>query len=136
MSDSVTPWTAAYQASLSITNSLPVHPNPCPLSQWCHPTVSSVIPLSSCCQSFPASGSFPMSQFFASGGQSIGVSASASVLPLDFHCRRQWHHFSILALRTLWTVWRTVWEGIAIEWSHLAVRILNRILSNRIQLYV
>ena len=60
-----------------------VHPNPCPLSQWCHPTVSSsVIPFSSCPQSFPASGSFQMSQFFASGGQSIRVSVSGSVLPM------------------------------------------------------
>ena len=55
--------------------------NSCALSWWCHPTISSsVIPFSSCLQSFSASGSFPMSQFFASGGQSIGVSASASVL--------------------------------------------------------
>ena len=57
--------------------------NSCPSSQWCHPTSSSVIPFSSCLQSFPASGSFPVSQFFASGGQSIGVSASGSVLPLS-----------------------------------------------------
>ena len=58
-----------------------VHPNPCPLS---HPTISpSVIPFSSCPQSFSVSGSFPMSQFFASGGQSIGVSASTSVLPMN-----------------------------------------------------
>ena len=55
-----------------------------PLSQWCHPTISSsVIPFSSCLQSFPASGSFPVSQFLASGGQSIGVSALASVLPMN-----------------------------------------------------
>jgi len=61
-----------------------VHPNSCPLSRWCHPTMSSsVVPFSSCPQSFPASGSFPMSQLFASGGQSIGVSASASVLPMN-----------------------------------------------------
>ena len=59
-----------------------VHPNPCPLSWWCHPTISaSVIPLSSCPQSFPASGSFQMSQLSASGGQNIGVSASTSFLP-------------------------------------------------------
>ena len=59
-----------------------VHPNPCPSSQWCHPTISScVIPFSSCPQSFPASGSFQMSQLFTSGGQSIGVSALTSVLP-------------------------------------------------------
>ena len=58
--------------------------NSCPLSQWCHPAISSsVIPFSSRLQSFPASGSFPMSQFFASGGQRIGVSASASVLPMN-----------------------------------------------------
>jgi len=75
----VTPWTAAGQASLSITNS-----NSCPLSRWCHPTISSsVVPFSSCLQSFPASGSFPMSQLFASGGQRIRVSASASVLPMN-----------------------------------------------------
>ena len=55
-----------------------------PLSQWCHPTISSsVIPFSSCLQSFPASGSFPMSQFFTWGGQSTGASASASVLPVN-----------------------------------------------------
>ena len=59
--------------------------NSCPSSRWCHPTIwSSVIPFSSCPQSFPVSGSFPMSQFFTSSGQSIGVSASsASVLPMN-----------------------------------------------------
>ena len=58
--------------------------NSCPKSRWCHPTISSsVIPFSSCLQSFAASGSFRMSQFFASGGQSIGISASASVLPMN-----------------------------------------------------
>ena len=61
-----------------------VHPNSCPLSQWCHPTISSsVIPFSSWLQSFPASVSFQMSQLFASGGQRIGVSASTSVLPMN-----------------------------------------------------
>ena len=60
-----------------------VYPNSCPLSRWCHPTISSsVVPFFSCPQSFPASGSFQMSQLFASGGQSIGVSAS--------HQSRQW----------------------------------------------
>ena len=59
-----------------------VHPNSCPLSRWCHPAISSsIVPFSSCPQSFPASESFPMSQLFAWGGQSTGVSASASVLP-------------------------------------------------------
>ena len=61
-----------------------VHSNSCPLSWWCHPAISSsVIPFSSCPQSLPASGSFPVSQLFASGGQSIGVSALASVLPMN-----------------------------------------------------
>ena len=64
-----------------------VYPNSCPLSRWCHPTISSsVVPFSSCLQSFPAPGSFPMSQLFASGGQSIGVSASTSVLPYVTLC--------------------------------------------------
>ena len=61
-----------------------VHPNSCPSSRWCHPAISSsVVPFSSCPQSLPASGSFPMSQLFAWGDQSIGVSASASVLPIN-----------------------------------------------------
>ena len=61
-----------------------VYPNSCPLSQWHHPTIlSSLIPFSSCPQSFPASWSFQMTQLFASGGQSIGVSASASVLSMN-----------------------------------------------------
>ena len=71
---------------LPVNHQLPpgVHSNSCPLSQWCHPTISSsVTSFSSRLQSFPASGSFPVSQFFASGGQSIGVSASASVLPMN-----------------------------------------------------
>ena len=71
------------------TPGLPVHhqllefTHSCPLSRQCHPTIS-VVPFSSCPQSFPASGSFPMSQFFTSGGQSTGVSGSASVLPMIF----------------------------------------------------
>ena len=63
-------------------------PNSCPLTWWRHPTISSsVVPFSSCFQSFPASGSFPMNQFFSSGGQSIRVSASASDLPM---CVQDW----------------------------------------------
>ena len=61
-----------------------IYPNSCPLNRWCQTTISSsVIPFSSCLQSFPASGSFQMSQLFVSGGQSIGVSASTSVLPVN-----------------------------------------------------
>ena len=70
---------------LSCPSPTPVaYSNSCPSSWWCHPTISSsVIPFSSCLQSFPALGSFPMSQFFAWGGESIGVSASKSVLPMN-----------------------------------------------------
>ena len=61
-----------------------VYPNSCPFSRWCHPAISSsVVPFSFCLQSFPASGSFLISQFFASGGQNIEVSASVSVLPVN-----------------------------------------------------
>ena len=60
-----------------------VHPNPCPLSRWCHPTISSSVVPSSCSQSFPASGFFQMSQFFASDGQNFGASALTSILPMN-----------------------------------------------------
>ena len=79
-------WTAACQASLEAWRcpTPRAYSNSCPLSRWCHPTISSsVIPFSFCLQSFTESGSFQMSQFFASGGQSIGVSASTSVLPMN-----------------------------------------------------
>ena len=88
MSDSLQPH------GLSCPSPTPrVHSNSC---QWCHPTISSsLIPFSSCLQSFPASGSFPMSQLFPSGGQSTGVSASASVLPMNI---QNWYPLG-------WTGW-------------------------------
>ena len=87
-----------------------VYSNSCPLSQWCHPTISSaVIPFSSCLQSFPASGSFQMSQFFPSGGQSIGVSVSASVLPMNI---QDWFPLG--------------WTG----WISLQSKGLSRVFSN------
>ena len=87
-----------------------VHPNSCPLSQWCHPTISSsVVPFSSCPQSFPASGSLPMSQLFTSGGQSIGVSASASVVAVN---TRDWSPLG--------------WTG----WISLQSKGLSRVFSN------
>ena len=86
VSDSVTPWTAACRASLSFSSfpcsSPGVCSSLCPFSWWCHPTISS-FSFSLCPQSFPASGSFPMSQLFASGDQIIGASASASVFPMN-----------------------------------------------------
>ena len=79
----VTPWTAAIRPPCP-SRAPEVYSNSYPLSQWCHPTISSsVVPFSSCPQSFPASGSFPMSQLFTWGGQSTGVSALASVLPMN-----------------------------------------------------
>ena len=77
------PWTAAHQAPLSFTIS-GVCSNSCSLSGWCHPVISSsVASFSFCLQSFPASGPFPVSQLFTSGGQSIGALASASVLSMN-----------------------------------------------------
>ena len=84
--------------------------NSCPLSRWCHPIIpSSVIPFSSCLQSFPALGSFPMSQFFTSGDQSIGVSALASVLPMNI---QDWFPLG--------------WTG----WISLLFKGLSRVFSN------
>ena len=104
-----TPRIAARQAALSITNSQS-YSNSCPSSWWCHPTISSSVdPFSSCLQSFPASGSFPMSQFFASGGQSIGVSASASVLAINI---QDWFPLG--------------WPG----WISLPSKGLSRVFSN------
>ena len=87
-----------------------VYSNSCPLNRWCYPTISSsVVSFSSCLQSFPASGSFPMSQFFTSGGQSIGVSASASVLPMNI---QDWFPLG--------------WTG----WISLLSKGLSRVFSN------
>ena len=89
-----------------------VYPNSCPLSRWCHPTISSsVVPFSSCPQSLPTSGSFQMSQLFASGGQNIGVSASTSVLPMN---TQNWSPLG--------------WTG----WISLQSKGLSRVFSNTI----
>ena len=87
-----------------------VHPNPCPFRWWCHPTIlSSVFPFSSCPQIFPASGSVQMRQLFTSGGQSIGVSASTSVLPVN---TQDWSPLE-------WT-----------DWISLQSKGLSRVFSN------
>ena len=110
----VTPWTAACQASLSITNSQSL--NSCPLSWWCHPTISSsVVSFPSCLQSFPASGSFPMNWFFESGGQSNGVSASASV-----------SNISIINIQWIQDWSPLGWTG----WISLQSKGLSRVFSN------
>ena len=119
---------SSVQFSLSVmSNSLQLHglqharlpcssPNPraylnsCPLTLWCHPTISSsVVPFSSCLQSFIASGSFPMSQFFKSGGQSIGVSASSSVLPMNI---QDWFSLGLTGLISLQSIKKA--EGLRI----------------------
>ena len=82
VSDSLRPHESQHASPPCLSPILGVHSNSCPWSRWCHPSISSsVVPFSSCPQPLPASESFPMSQLFAWGGQSIGVSASASVLP-------------------------------------------------------
>ena len=99
MSDSLGPH-GLQQARLPCPSPTPrACSNSCPLSRWCHPTISSsVIPFSSCLQSFPASGSFPRSQFFTSGGQSIRVSASASVLQKNI---QDWFPLGLTGLNSL-----------------------------------
>ena len=95
MSDSLRPHESQHARPPCPSPTPRVHPNPCPLNQWCHPTISSfVVPFSSCPQSFPASGSFQMRQLFSSGGQSIGVSASTSVPPMNTQD---------------WSAWRMDW---------------------------
>ena len=83
MSDSLQPHEPEHNRPPCPSPTLRVYPNPCPLSQWCHPIISSSLIPFSCPQSFPASGCFQMSQLFTSGGQSIGVSASTSVPPMN-----------------------------------------------------
>ena len=110
VSDSLQPHESQHARPPCPSPTLGVHPNPCPLSRWCHQTIlSSVVPLSSRLQSFTASGFFQMSQFFASGGQSIGVSASASVLPMSI---QNWFPLG--------------WTG----WISLQSKGLSRVFSN------
>ena len=99
VSDSLWPHGQKYTRPPCPSPTLRVHLNSCPLSQWCHPTISSsVVPFASWLQSFPASRSFPMSQFFTLGGQSIGVSASASVLPMNI---QDWFPLGLTGLISL-----------------------------------
>ena len=110
MSDSLRPHESQHARPRCPSPTPGVYSNSCPSSRWCHPAIlSSVVPFSSCPQSLPASGSFPMSQFFAWGGQSIGVSASASVLPMN---TQDWS--------PLW------WTG----WISLQPKGLSRVFSN------
>ena len=96
--------------------------NSCPLSRWCHPTISSsVVPFSSCLQSFPASGSFPMSQLFARGGQSnrVSASASASVFPMNI---QDWFPLGWTGLISLQS------KGLSRVFSYSAVQKLNSLV--------
>ena len=105
--------------------------NSCPLSQWCHSTnSSSVTPFSSCLQSFATSGSFPMSQLFTSGGQSIGASASTSILPMNI---QGWFLSRLQLLAAPWTAVHQVSLSFTISWSLLS---LSLSLSLYIYIYV
>ena len=102
MSDSLRPHGLQHATPPCPSTAPRVYTNSCPLSQWCHPTIpSSVVPFSSSLQSFPASGSFQMSQLLAWGGQSIGVSASASALPMN---TQDWSPLG-------WTGWISLVQG-------------------------
>ena len=110
VSDSLRPHEPQHARPPCLSPTPGVHPNSCPSSQWCHPAISSSVgPFSYCPQSFLASGSFPVSQLLASGGQSIGVSASPSVLPTN---TQDWS--------PLW------WTG----WISLQSKRLSRVFSN------
>ena len=110
VSDSLRPHGLQHARLPCPSPALRVYSNSCPLSQWCHPTISSsVIPFSSCLWSFPASGSFQMSQLFASGGQSTDISASASVLLMNI---QDWFPLG--------------WTG----WISLQSKGLSRVFSN------
>ena len=110
VSDSLQPHGLQHPRLLGPSPTPRAYSNSCPLHRWCHPSISSsVIPFSSCLQTFPASGSFPMSQLFAWGGQSIGVSASTSVLPMSIQD---------------WSPLR--WTG----WISLQSKGLSRVFSN------
>ena len=109
MSDSLRPHESQHARPPCPSPTPGVHSNSCPSSWWCHPAISfSVVPFSSCPQSLQASGSFPVSQLFTWGGQSIAVSASASILPMNTQG------------------WSLVWTG----WISLQSRGLSRVFSN------
>ena len=103
-----------------------VHSNSCPSSRWCHPAIwSSVVPFSSCPQSLLAAGSFPMSQLFAWGGQSIGVSASTSVLPMN---TQDWSPLG-------WTAWLSLQStGLSRVFSNTTVQ-KHRFFSTQLSLW-
>ena len=110
VSDSLQPHELQHARPLCPSPTPGVHPNSCPSTWWCHPAISSsVVPFSSCPQSLPTSGSFPMSQLFPWGGQNIGVSASASVLPMN---TQDWSH--------------SEWTG----WISLQSKGISRVFSN------
>ena len=109
MSDSLRPHKSQHTKPPCPSPTPGVYPNSCPSSQWCYPAISSsVVPFSSCPQTLPASGSFPMSQLFTWGGQSIGVSAPVSVLPMNTQD------------------WSLGWTG----WISLQSKGLSRVFSN------
>ena len=110
MPDSLWPYGLQHARFPCTSPTLRAYSSSCPSSQWCYPTISfPVIPFSACLQSFPASEFFPMNQFFTSGGQSIGVSASASVLPVNSH---NWFPLGVTG------------------WLSLQSKVLSRVFSN------
>ena len=116
MSDSLRPHGPQYTRPPCPSPAPGVYPNSCPLSQWCHPTISSSVISFSCPQSFPASGSFQMSQLFASGGQSVGVLVSTSVLPMN---TQDWSPSG-------WTDWISLQsKGLSRVFSNTTVQSIN-----------
>ena len=119
-----------------------VYSDSCPSSRWCHPTISSsVIPFSSCPQSLPAPGSFPVSQLFAWGGQSTGVSASASVLPINTQdwSPLGWTGWISLQSKELSSVFsNTTVQSISVQWcnkliKHISLEIEAELVQEKIK---
>ena len=126
MSDSLQPHEPQHARPPCPSPTPGVHPNPFPLSWWCHPTISSsVVPFSSCPLFFPTSGSFQKSQLFASGGQSIGVSTSKSVLPMN---TQDWSPLG-------WTGWISLQsKGLSRVFSNTTVQ-KHQFFSTQLSLY-
>ena len=127
VSDSLPPHESQHARPPCPSHTPRVYSNSCPSSRWCHSAISSsVVPFSSCPQSLPASGSFPMSQLFAWGGQSIGVSASASVLPMD---TQDWSPLG-------WTGWISLQsKGLTKVYSNTIVQ-KHQFLSSKAQIWI
>ena len=128
VSDSLRPHASQHARPPCPSPTSGVYSNSCPSSRWCHPAISSSVIPFSCPQSLPASGSFPMSQLFASGGQSIGVSALASILPMKFRSDQSLSRVRLFA--TLWITARQASLSITNSRSSLRLTSIESVMPS------